>query len=60
MFRSLQKAVRATLECDNHRYAVPSQGNWSEHDAHDMEFDEDQTIQEESTSTASDEELQVP
>ncbi|KAJ5565208.1 hypothetical protein N7513_001450 [Penicillium frequentans] len=60
MFRSLQKAVRATLECDNHRYAMPSQGNWSEHDAHDMEFDEDQSIQEESTSKADEEELQGP
>ncbi|KAJ5532166.1 hypothetical protein N7494_008718 [Penicillium frequentans] len=60
LFRSLQKAVRATLECDNHRYAVPSQGNWSEHDAHDMKFDKDQSNQEEITSKADEEELQGP
>jgi hypothetical protein len=61
MFRSLQKAVRATLERDNHRYAVPSQGKWSEHDAHEnLAFDEDQFILDESTTRADEEELHVP
>ncbi|KAJ6084411.1 hypothetical protein N7486_011211 [Penicillium sp. IBT 16267x] len=61
LFRSLQKAVRATLERDNHRFAVPSQGNWSEHDAHEnMEFDENQSIHDESTSRADEEELHIP
>ncbi|KAJ5659139.1 hypothetical protein N7507_005590 [Penicillium longicatenatum] len=61
MFRSLQKAVRATLERDNHRYAVPNQGKWSEHDAHEnLAFEEDQSILDESTTRADEEELHVP
>ncbi|KAJ5929657.1 hypothetical protein N7454_006607 [Penicillium verhagenii] len=43
--KKLQKAVLATLEQDNHRFAVPGPGNWDEHG---LELDEDEFIQEDS------------